>query len=115
MDRHTVNEEVYGSNIQDMEGSEPSTAEKTADNKDDGPSQDMRKRIEESLSKVRPFLNMEGGDVEFVDYDHDEKKVKVRLQGACSHCAISSVTLKMGIEQTLMEDIPEIKGVIQVE
>ena len=72
-------------------------------------------KIMESLEKIRPYLNMEGGDVEYVSFDKETGIVSVRLQGACSHCAISTVTLKMGIEKTLMEDIPEVKGVEQVE
>ena len=77
-------------------------------------SDNIDKRIQDSLEKIRPFLNMEGGDVEYVSFDEKSGMVSVRLQGACSHCAISTVTLKMGIEKTLMEDIPEVKGVIQV-
>ncbi len=76
---------------------------------------DIKAKIEESLEKVRPYLNSEGGDVEFVEFDEENGIVKVRLQGACSHCAISTVTLKMGIEQSLMDDIPEVKGVEQVQ
>ncbi|MFW6230468.1 MAG: NifU family protein [Nanoarchaeota archaeon] len=76
---------------------------------------DIKAKIEESLEKVRPYLNSEGGDVEFVEFDEENRIVKVRLQGACSHCAISTVTLKMGIEQSLMDDIPEVKGVEQVQ
>lgn len=76
---------------------------------------DIEKNIELSLEKIRPYLHMEGGDVEFVSFDKEKGIVSVRLQGACSHCAISTVTLKMGIEQTLMDDIPDVKGVIQVE
>ena len=72
-------------------------------------------KIMESLEKIRPYLNMEGGDVEYISFDKETGIVSVRLQGACSHCAISTVTLKMGIEKTLMEDIPEVKGVEQVE
>jgi Fe-S cluster biogenesis protein NfuA len=74
----------------------------------------IEQQIEHSLEKVRPYLHSEGGDVEFVAFDDKTGIVQVRLQGACSHCAISTVTLKMGIEQSVMEDVPEVKGVIQV-
>ncbi len=119
MDRDSVNAEVYGPGA--LKEQEPKPKEEVSPEVTDDPSKnqdsdkDMRQRILDSLEKVRPFLNMEGGDVEFVEFDEQSKLVKVRLQGACSHCAISSVTLKMGIEQTLVEDIPEIKGVVQVE
>ncbi len=81
--------------------------------KDQQPS--LKERILQSLDGIRPYLNMEGGDVEFVSFDDNTGIVSVRLQGACSHCAISTVTLKMGIERTLMGDVPEVKGVEQVE
>lgn len=89
---------------------------KNLDSKDgNSESSDIESRIEKSLDNVRPYLNMEGGDVEFVSFNSETGIVSVRLQGACSHCAISTVTLKMGIERTLMEEVPEVKGVEQVE
>ena len=131
MDRYTINKEVYGTEDGAYSDSLDSSSSKNLDTNSSNSkfdneipisnseksktSDSMRKTIEESLDKIRPYLNMEGGDVEFVDYDDKDKIVKVRLQGACSHCAISSVTLKMGVEKTLLEDIPDLKGVVQVE
>jgi Fe-S cluster biogenesis protein NfuA len=69
----------------------------------------MKDKVEKALEKVRPALQRDGGDVELVDVE--DGVVKVRLQGACAGCAMSQMTLKMGIEQMLKEEIPEIKSV----
>jgi Fe-S cluster biogenesis protein NfuA len=73
----------------------------------------MKEKIEKVLEKIRPYLQMEGGDVELVEVT-DDGKVKVRLQGACGSCPMSIMTLKMGIEQALKDEIPEVKEVIAV-
>ncbi len=70
----------------------------------------LREKVESSLKKVRPLLQAEGGDVEFVDVDNDGV-VQVRLTGACHSCPMSQMTLKMGIEKILKQNIPEIKSV----
>ncbi len=74
----------------------------------------MREKVEEMLEKVRPYLQRDGGDVELVDVEEDGT-VKVRLTGACGSCPMSTMTLKMGIEKTLKEHIPEVKEVVQVK
>ncbi len=68
------------------------------------------------LSELAPYIEADGGWLEFVEIDYTKEGnfVKVRLGGACSSCAYSSQTLKMGIERKLMEEIPTISGVIQV-
>ena len=83
----------------------------------------------EVLSELLPYIEADGGWLEFVEIDRDldeqtrmyygAKKgeggvVKVRLGGACSTCAMSSMTLKQGIEKKLMMEIPDVKGVVQV-
>jgi Fe-S cluster biogenesis protein NfuA len=73
----------------------------------------MKEKIEEALNKIRGMLMLEGGNVELVEVSEDGV-VKVRLTGACSGCPMSSMTLKMGIERFLKEEIPEIKEVIAV-
>lgn len=73
----------------------------------------MKARVEEILNQVRPALQADGGDVELVDVN-DEGVVSVKLTGACGSCPMSTMTLKMGIERTLMENIPEVKEVVQV-
>ena len=68
------------------------------------------------LSELLPYIEADGGWLEFVEIDYMEEGafVKVRLGGACSTCAMSSITLKQGIERRLMEEFDELQGVIQV-
>tara|TARA_B100000579_G_C22649370_1_gene765415 strand:+ start:606 stop:848 length:243 start_codon:yes stop_codon:yes gene_type:complete len=68
------------------------------------------------LTELLPYIEADGGWLEFVEIDYmaDGAFVKVRLGGACATCAMSTITLKQGIERKLMEEIPEIQGVIQV-
>ena len=68
--------------------------------------------VEQVLDELRPFLMSDGGNVELVDIDGPI--VKLRLQGACGSCPSSTMTLKMGIERRLREQIPEIAEVEQV-
>ena len=83
----------------------------------------------EVLQELLPYIEADGGWLEFVEIDRDLDEitrmyygakdgeggiVKVRLGGACSTCAMSSQTLKMGIEKKLMMEIPDVLGVIQV-
>ena len=72
----------------------------------------MRDKVEKALDKVRPQLMQDGGNVELVDVE--EGIVKVKLTGACSGCPMSTLTLKMGIERILKQEIPEIKEVVAV-
>jgi len=73
----------------------------------------MKERVVEVLDLIRPALQADGGDVELVDVT-DEGVVSVKLTGACGSCPMSTMTLKMGIERTLVENIPGIKEVVQV-
>ncbi|MEI8216652.1 MAG: NifU family protein [Eubacteriales bacterium] len=70
----------------------------------------MEEKIIAALEKIRPFLQRDGGDVEFVQYT-DENIVKVKLVGACKGCPGAQMTLKMVIEKLLKEQYPDIKGV----
>ena len=70
----------------------------------------LEERIEDALNKVRPSLQADGGDVEFVDVD-ENGVVKLRLTGACGGCPMSQMTLKMGIEKVLKQNVPEIDRV----
>ena len=70
----------------------------------------LREQVATSLGSIRPSLQADGGDVELVDVN-DEGVVSVRLTGACRGCPMSTMTLKMGIERVLREQIPEIKSV----
>lgn len=74
----------------------------------------MRDKIEKVIDEqIRPGLQMDGGDIELVDVDSDGM-VKVRLKGACGGCPMSQITLTMGVERKLMEEIPGVKGVVAV-
>jgi len=66
-------------------------------------------------TRVRPAVQDDGGDIEFVSFDEETGVVTLKLQGACSGCPSSSVTLKSGIENMLMHYIPEVKEVIEAE
>ncbi len=70
-------------------------------------------RIKEVIDKLRPYLNEDGGDIEFVKYE--EGKVYVRVHGACSHCAFLDDTLRDGIEAALTAEIPEVMEVINID
>ena len=68
--------------------------------------------IKEILDTLRPYLNMDGGDVEFIKYENNI--VYVKLTGACQACLFSDDTLQNGLYETLKADIPEIEGVVNV-
>jgi Fe-S cluster biogenesis protein NfuA len=72
----------------------------------------MRDKVEAVLDQIKPALRADGGDVELVDVT--DGLVKLKLTGACSGCPMSAVTLKMGIERALKQQIPEIKEVVAV-
>jgi len=68
-------------------------------------------RVKKALDRVRPYLQSDGGDIELIEVTPD-MSVKVRLKGACHGCPYSMQTLKAGVEQALMKEVPEIKSVI---
>ena len=72
----------------------------------------MKDQVEKIISKIRPQLQMDGGDIELVDVV--DGVVKVRLKGACGSCPMSMMTLKMGVEKQLKQEIPEVKEVVPV-
>ncbi|MEW6660848.1 MAG: NifU family protein [Bacillota bacterium] len=74
----------------------------------------MREKVEAALQRVRPLLQRDGGDVQLVDVSEDGV-VQVRLRGACSGCPGAAMTLKMGIERVLKEQVPEVKEVKAVQ
>ncbi|HPQ40709.1 MAG TPA: NifU family protein [bacterium] len=69
----------------------------------------MKTKVETALNKIRPYLQADGGDVQLIDIV--DGIVQVRLRGACAGCPGATMTLKMGVERTLREQVPEIKGV----
>jgi len=72
-----------------------------------------KEKVKLILEKIRPQLQMDGGDVELVSVEEDGT-VKVRLMGHCAGCPMSQQTVKFGIERALKTHIPEVKEVISV-
>lgn len=71
----------------------------------------MKEKIQKAIDEIRPYLQADGGDCEFVEVS-DDGVVKVKLTGACHGCPMSTMTLKMGIERILKSKVPEVKEVI---
>ena len=69
----------------------------------------MEGQIEQVINKIRPSLQADGGDVEFIAME--DGVVKLRLKGACAGCPMSQLTIKNGIERLLKQEIPEVKSV----
>jgi Fe-S cluster biogenesis protein NfuA len=74
-----------------------------------GGENEMRENVEKALDKIRPALQRDGGDIELIDVV--DGVVKVRLTGACGGCPMSQMTLKMGVERVLKQQVPEVKSV----
>lgn len=68
-------------------------------------------RIEAVIDSLRPYIQADGGDVEFLDFNEPTGVVQVRLSGACESCPISLMTLKEGLEKRIKSNVP---GVVQV-
>lgn len=73
----------------------------------------MKEQVQKAIDQVRPGLQADGGDVELVDVSADGV-VKVRLTGACHGCPMAQMTLKMGIEKVIKQQVPSVKEVISV-
>ena len=69
----------------------------------------MRERVEKVVNRIRPAVQMDGGDIELVDVV--DGLVKLRLVGSCAGCPSSMMTLKQGIERAIRAEVPEITGV----
>lgn len=70
--------------------------------------QELFEKVENVLSKLRPYLQIDGGDVELVEIT-DDFIVKVKLLGACYACPLNLMTLRAGIERKIMKEVPQIK------
>ena len=68
-------------------------------------------KIEEVIDSLRPFIQADGGDVEFLGFNPPTGVVEVRLSGACESCPISMMTLKEGLEKRIRQNVP---GVVEV-
>lgn len=69
--------------------------------------------IEKVLNQLRPMIQGDGGDIQLVKYE--DNIVYVKLLGACVHCPISQITLKLGVEEALKQELPKLKEVVAVE
>ena len=69
-------------------------------------------KLQQLIQQIRPYLQQDGGDVEYVGFE--DGQVQLRLQGACSSCPSSTMTLKMGIENALKQQVPEVREVVTV-
>lgn len=77
------------------------------------PKKTFQEQVEEVIGMIRPRLQNDGGDIELVGIDPDNT-VRVRLQGACRGCPGAAMTLKMGVERLLRQQVPEVKQVVAV-
>jgi len=73
----------------------------------------IEEQIKEALESVRPFIIMDGGDIEFVKYE--DKIVYIKFIGACANCLYSDDTLENGIFETLKEAVPEVERVVKID
>jgi len=69
--------------------------------------------IKSIIDDLKPYINNDGGDIEFIKYE--ENYVYVKLFGACSHCGYQDYTLNNGLLELIKEKVPEVIGVINVE
>lgn len=74
----------------------------------------MIKKIKKQIEKVRPFIQMDGGDVKFVSFDAKTGVLNIQLMGACVGCPMSQITLQEGIGKILKAEIPSIKEVVAI-
>ena len=75
--------------------------------------QDIQTNILKALDEIRPFLQSDGGDISLIEIV-DNKHVKVRFEGACTHCNVNQSTLKAGVETTIKKYVPQIQTVENV-
>ena len=68
-------------------------------------------KIKKVLETIRPSLQLDGGDVHYVDFDEKLGVLKVELMGHCAHCPMSTITLKQGIEEEIKKKVKEVKEV----
>jgi len=75
---------------------------------------DLNKRVNAALDKIRPYLEADGGGITLEEVT-DDFVIKVKLHGACEGCPFSYQTLKAGVEQALLKEVPEMKQLLALE
>jgi len=75
---------------------------------------DLNARVNRALDKIRPYLEADGGGITLEEIT-EEKVVKVKLHGACDGCPFSYQTLKAGVEQAILKEVPEMKELVAVD
>lgn len=73
----------------------------------------MEEQVKAAIDEIRPALQMDGGDIEFVGMEGGT--VKVRLKGACAGCPSAQMTLQMGVERHLKERVPDVESVVAIQ
>jgi hypothetical protein len=76
--------------------------------------EELMAKVDASLNNIRPYLEADGGGIELVDISEDFTAL-VELQGACTHCSMSHMTMKAGVEETIKTAVPEIKAVVAMQ
>ena len=71
---------------------------------------ELLQRADQALDLVRPHLAVDGGNIEVVEIDED-MRLLVRWIGACSNCSMSAMTMRAGVEEAVLQKVPEIKGI----
>jgi Fe-S cluster biogenesis protein NfuA len=74
----------------------------------------IRAKVELILEKLRPYLQIDDGDVEFVRYEENTQTLVLRFLGNCADCPLSMMTLRGGIERFILKDIPEVRRVEKI-
>ncbi len=74
----------------------------------------LRDRILAVIASIRPYLQRDGGDIEFVRFEESTRTCEVRMVGSCEHCALAPLTLRAGVEKALIYRVPEIRRVERV-
>ena len=69
-------------------------------------------KIKEMIENIRPYLNMDGGDIEYVKYE--DNYVYIKLSGACTNCLLQDNTINDGLLTMFQDELPEIKGIINI-
>ena len=73
-----------------------------------------KEKVQAVIDEIRPMLQADGGDIELVDVEPGEGVVKVMLTGACGCCPMAQMTLQMGVQRRLQQEIPDVKEVVAV-